>query len=218
MIGHRGAAGHAPENTLGSFARALEIGVDMIELDVHLSGDNKLMVIHDEALERTTDGTGMVGDFTAAELEAFDAGSGERIPTLDEVFDLAAGRCLINIELKGKGTDEALFSFFRDRSSKKVLVSSFDWEMLKTCRRLLPALKLAPLTDVSDDLVLAKALELGAWSVNVSQDGISTEFVAKAHKDGIKVYVYTVNKPENIDNVRKLAVDGIISDYPDRLK
>jgi glycerophosphoryl diester phosphodiesterase len=218
VIGHRGAAGHAPENTLGSFVRALEIGVGMIELDVHLSADRQLVVIHDDTLERTTDGSGAVGAFTAAQLKEFDAGDGERLSTLDEVFDFVAGRCLINVELKGKGTADALIRFLEERNQDGALVSSFDWEMLKRCRELAPALRLAPLADELNGAVLEKAGELGAWSVNVSRAGLSREFVDKAHRAGFRVYVYTVNEPDEIENIRGMGVDGIISDYPDRLR
>ncbi|MYJ75784.1 MAG: glycerophosphodiester phosphodiesterase, partial [Gammaproteobacteria bacterium] len=132
IIGHRGAAGLAPENTLAGFARAVELGVDGVELDVHLAGP-EVVVIHDERVDRTTNGVGLVRDLTFAELRRLDAGDGQRVPTLKEVLDLVPEHMLVNIELKGVGTAEPVAAIVGDLAlgAKRgrlpaLLVSSFD--------------------------------------------------------------------------------------------
>lgn len=124
-VGHRGAAGHEPENTLRSFRRAMELGADMVELDVHLCGSGELVVIHDETVDRTTDGTGEVAKMTLDEMRALDAGKGERIPTLQEVIDLATGRMDINIELKGLGTAGPALEHIEDAVDNGWEISGF---------------------------------------------------------------------------------------------
>ena len=127
VIGHRGASGYEPENTLRSFEKALELGCSWIELDVHVVGD-QLVVIHDDDLSRTTDGFGLVSTSSFNYLRSLNAGKGEQVPTLQEVLDLVGQRCRVNIELKGRGTAKLLSTLLRKRSSKRdqFLVSSFD--------------------------------------------------------------------------------------------
>src|SRR3989344_4626849 len=112
-IAHRGASGHKPENTLAAFAKALEIGVDIIELDVRVCKTGELVVFHDMALERTTNGNGLVADTSLEELKKLDAGGGEQVPTLKEVIDLVNKRVVLNIEMKGKGVVEQLATILK---------------------------------------------------------------------------------------------------------
>lgn len=219
-IGHRGAAGHAPENTLRSIALALSQGAPWVEVDVY-AVENTLVVIHDDTLERTTNGSGAVMDTSLTVLRALDAGLGERIPTLDEVFDLCAGRAGVNIELKGPDTAAPVARFLADRLAAGwprlgVLVSSFDLAQLETLRALAPDVPVAPLFGTLPEDGIERALRLGATSINLPLKGIDDAQVEAIHAAGLRVFVYTVNAPEDLQRLRAMGVDGVFSDYPDR--
>jgi len=222
-IGHRGAAGYEPENTLRSFKAAASLGADMVELDVHLCASSEIVVIHDETVNRTTNGSGAVAKLTLSELKALDAGIGEKIPTLEEVFSTMRGRVGINIELKGKGTSDAVHDFLA-RAFKggewrisDVLVTSFDWRMLGRMRELSEETHLGPLTYEDMEGALTTAVELGTFSVNPHHGRINAAYIKRAHEAGLRVYPWTVNIPDDIQRVSRLDVDGIISDFPDRI-
>jgi len=222
-IGHRGAAGHEPENTLRGFEAAVGLGADLVELDVHLCASGELVVIHDETVDRTTDGSGEVAGLTLSELRSLDAGKGERIPTLGEVFSTLRGRVGVNIELKGAGTAEPVHDFLKHQFAgatwrvDDVLVTSFDWDMLGRMRELSDEIRVGPLVyeDMKEALVVSS--ELGAHSVNPYHKRIDADYVADAHVGGLRVYPWTVNEPMDIRRVVELGVDGVISDYPDRV-
>jgi glycerophosphoryl diester phosphodiesterase len=221
-VGHRGAAGHEPENTLRSFRRAMELGADMVELDVHLCGSGELVVIHDETLDRTTDGTGEVAKMTLNELRALDAGEGERIPTLQEVIDLATGRMGINIELKGLGTAEPTLEHIEDAVEKGwdrsgFQVSSFHIGELSAIRELSEDVRTAVLFALDDAGIIEFAELNSAYSINPNHRAVTPDLVTKAHDRGLKIFAWTVNEPEDIARMKGLDVDGIISDYPDRI-
>jgi len=221
-VGHRGAAGHEPENTLRSFRRAMELGADMVELDVHLCGSGELVVIHDETLDRTTDGTGEVAKMTLNELRALDAGEGERIPTLQEVIDLATGRMGINIELKGLGTAEPTLEHIEDAVEKGwdrsgFQVSSFHIGELSAIRELSEDVRTAVLFALDDGGIMEFAELNSAYSINPNHRAVTSDLVTKAHDRGLKIFAWTVNEPEDIARMKGLDVDGIISDYPDRI-
>lgn len=218
-IGHRGAAGHEPENTLRSIRRALELGADGIEIDVY-AVHGELLVIHDTTLDRTTNGRGRLTDHTLEELRALDAGHGERIPTLAEVFDTVDQRALINIELKGRETAVPTLALIeryvneRGWRHEDFLVSSFR-------RRELRALKGTPVRRgvlfVRSPWGFARtARDLGAWSVHFDVHFLREKQVSEAHRLGLKVFVYTVNNPGEIARCRAWGVDAIFSDFPDR--
>lgn len=221
-VGHRGAAGHEPENTLRSFRRAMGLGADMVELDVHICGSGELVVIHDETVDRTTDGTGEVAKLTLDELKALDAGRGERIPTLQEVIDLATGRMGINIELKGLGTAEPALEHIEDAVDKGwdrsgFHVSSFHLGELSAIRELSEDVRTGVLFALDDGSIMEFAELNGAYSLNPNHRTVTPDFVARAHDRGLKIFAWTVNEPEDIARMRGLGVDGIISDYPDRI-
>ncbi|HIH87951.1 TPA: glycerophosphodiester phosphodiesterase [Candidatus Bathyarchaeota archaeon] len=222
-IGHRGAAGHEPENTLRAFTTAVSLGADMVELDVHICATGELVVIHDETVDRTTDGSGAVAEMTLRELRSLDAGKGEKIPTLGEVFSVVRGRVGVNIELKGFGTAEPVYDFlmrlFDDGSWRvdSVLVTSFDWGMLRRMRELSGETRLGPLAYEDVIKALATASELDAYSVNPYHRRIDTAYVSRAHAAGLRVYPWTVNEPGDIRRVVGFGVEGVISDYPDRV-
>jgi glycerophosphoryl diester phosphodiesterase len=221
-VGHRGAAGHEPENTLRSFRRAMELGADMVELDVHLCGSGELVVIHDEAVDRTTDGTGEVAEMTLDELRGLDAGKGEKIPTLQEVIDLATGRIGINIELKGPGTAGPALKHIEAAVDEgwKISgfhVSSFHLEELSAIRNLSEDIRTGVLFALDDGGIMGFAERNGAYSLNPNHRTVTPDLVAIAHERGLKIFAWTVNEPEDIARMRGLGVDGIISDYPDRI-
>jgi glycerophosphoryl diester phosphodiesterase len=222
-IGHRGAAGYEPENTLRSFQRAVQLGADMVELDVHLCASGELIVIHDDTVDRTTDGSGSVGGMTLGELRALDAGKGEKIPTLDEVFTALQGRAAVDVELKGLGTAEPVYELVdglvrrRRWALSDVLVTSFDWGMLEELRSLSDRIRLGPLVYKEPFRALRFAPEIRAHSVNPFHEYVDAGYVREAHRLGLAVYPWTVNEAADIERVKGLGADGVISDYPDRV-
>jgi glycerophosphoryl diester phosphodiesterase len=222
-IGHRGAAGHEPENTLRSFEAAVQLGADMVEFDVHVCGSGELVVIHDETVDRTTDGSGAVAGMTLRELKALDAGRGEKIPTLGEVFSAMMGHVAVNIELKGQGTAKPVHELMTGHihrgiwSLEEILVTSFDWRMLGTMRELSADTRLGPLVYKDVDEALKVATELESHSINPYHRSIDLNFVEEVHGQGISVYPWTVDEPEDISRVIGMGVDGVISDYPERV-
>ena len=221
-VGHRGAAGHEPENTLRGFRRAMELGADMVELDVQLCGSGELVVIHDGTVDRTTDGTGEVAEMTLDELRGLDAGMGERIPTLQEVIDLATGRMGINIELKGPGTagpalEHILRAVVGGWKMTDFHVSSFRLEELSAIREFSGDVRTGVLYALDDGGIMDFAEANRAYSLNPHHKAVTTDLVSKAQDAGLKVYAWTVNEAADIARMRGLDVDGIISDYPDRI-
>ena len=220
-IGHRGAMGHAPENTLLSIRKALELGAPCIELDVY-NVDGHLVVFHDSRLERTTNGTGYLLDQQFPELRALDAGNGERIPTLKEAFETIHLKAGVNIELKGPDTAGPVAEFISGMretgwNDDLLLVSSFNHRELSMVRRLDPRIKLGAMMvglPVSD---AAFAESLDAYSVHLSLEFIDGRFIKDAHARGLRVFVFTVDFPEDIEKMRELGVDGIFTNYPERV-
>lgn len=223
VIGHRGAAGHAPENTLMSFHKAVELGADMVELDVHLCATGEPVVIHDDTVDRTTDGSGRVRDLSLDDLRRLDAGGGERVPTLVEVLEEMSGRVALNVELKGLGCVDPVHEVISDAvgdglvSHDGLLVSSFHLGMLEWMRALSDDVRLGVLVGDAPGKVLEFAQRVGAHSVNPYHKRMSLEFVSSAHGLGLKVYPWTVNEPDDIAKAKAMGVDGIISDYPERV-
>ena len=220
-IGHRGVAGHEPENTLRSFERAIELGVDMVELDVQVCGTGELVVIHDETVDRTTDGSGLVKETPFEELRSLDAGNGERIPTLDEALALLEGKAGVNVELKSLGSAGPAFTSVAKAlgrpgwSAEDILFSSFHLGELTDLRELSTLARIGVLIPRDPRDVLDFATLVDAYSINPNHMWINREFVKEAHAIGLKVFVWTVNEPGDIERMKCLGVDGIISDYPD---
>ncbi|MDD4931259.1 MAG: glycerophosphodiester phosphodiesterase family protein [Candidatus Colwellbacteria bacterium] len=223
IIGHRGGDNNIGENTLGSFEKAIELGADMIELDVHLTKDNHLVVLHDRKVDRTTDGKGLVSDKTLEEVRALNAGNGEKIPTLEEVIELIDRKVPINIELKALGSAEKVCEVIRLYVSKgwiydDFLVSSFEHNELHHFSEICPEVKIGVLMG---DIPLGYAEyveKLGAYSANIALEAASPKFIEDAHQRGLKVFVWTVNDLEDITLMKKLGVDGIFTDFPDKAK
>ncbi len=218
-IGHRGAAGHAPENTLRSFEKAVLLGCDMIELDVHLCGSGELVVIHDETVDRTTDGVGLVSGLSLNELKLLNAGEGEEIPTLDEVLSLLRGMIKLNIELKGLGTAKPVYDLVQGLGwdNNDLTLSSFNWDMLMKYRVLDSNAKLGVLTFKNHGEAMGFAEKIDAYSINPYHLLLKKKYVDEAHNKGFKVYPWTPNKEWEIKQAINKGVDGVISDYPDRI-
>jgi len=217
IIGHRGAADLAPENTLKSMRTALDTGVDMIEIDVSLCKSGEAVVMHDLRVDNRTDGQGYIRDFTLEELKKLDAGEGERIPTLQEVIDLIDSRCPLNIEIKGRGSagevSRIVEAEVREKGRKweDFLVSSFNHIELDRFRKLRPEIRISPLISCLPLGLASLAEEMDAWSLNLSLENTSREIVEDAHRRGLKVLVYTVNRPEELAEMEELGVDGIFT-------
>ena len=213
--------GHAPENTLKSIAKALELGAPWVEVDVY-PVDGHLVVIHDNRLERTTTGSGYVWEKTFLYLRTLDAGQGEKIPTLNEVLDLVSKRAGINIELKAPDAAALVAKVIEDRirthwDVKNFLVSSFYHHEIVAVKQLDHRIRTdALIAGVPLDYTLF-AEKLGAYSVHQSIEFVNREFITDAHDRKLKVFVYTVNHPEDIARMDALGVDGVFTNYPDRV-
>ena len=239
-IGHRGAAGLEPENTLRSFMRALKLGVDAVELDVHTCRTGELVVIHDFKVNRTTNGKGFVAKKRIDEIKLLKIKVGrikagrtkkEKIPQLSEVFDAVNKKAIINIELKGMNTASPVARLIKQYLEKgwkpcHFLVSSFDHAQLNRFKRIMPKIRTGALVDDKNTKHVLKSYpaffkymrSLNVYSINPPFEFISAQLVKDAHKAGFKVIVWTVNKKSDIKRMRSFGVDGIISDYPQRLR
>ena len=218
LTGHRGAAKLEPENTLLSIQKAIDLGVDQIEIDVHLTSDQHLVVIHDTTVDRTTDGQGEIADFTLAEVKQLDAGKGERIPTLQEVMDLVRGKVILQIELKGPGTAEPVIQTVKQNSMEnEVLLTSFVHERLREARQLDPNLRLGALWSVPPHDACEQAIDMGAEAIHIQHLNIDTELVQKAHAHGLQIRAWNPDTVEEIQRAMDLGVDAIGSNRPDLL-
>ena len=213
--------GHEPENTLGSIRKALELGAPCIEVDVYWV-DGELIVFHDNRLERTTNGFGYLWEKSFEYLRTLDAGGGQRIPTLKEVCEVIRYQACINIELKGPDTAAPVAALIGDLVAKgwnrnAILVSSFNHRELVAMKQFDKRIQLGALIYglPVDDSRLAE--ELGAFSVHPSLEFLDKRFVDDAHSRDLKVYVYTVNHLEDIVRMHQLGVDGVFTNFPERV-
>jgi glycerophosphoryl diester phosphodiesterase len=217
---HRGASGHEPENTLSAVEKAMALGADWIEVDVY-AVKGELIVIHDERLERTTNGAGYITEKSLAHLRSLDAGKGQRIPTLREVLDSVDRRAGINIELKGPRTAELavylIEAYVRERqwNYEQFIVSSFNRRQLRKVRKFNPRIRIGILIDRPLRHYAIFARRYRAYSVHAQINIASARFIRRAHERGLKVFVYTVNSSEEIDRLHALDVDGIFTDFPE---
>jgi len=212
-IGHRGAKGHIAENTLASFQKAIDLGVDMIELDIRQSLDKIPIVIHDHTVDRTTSSTGLVTDFSAKELQKIG------IPTLKEVFDFVQNRCEINIEIKEFDATKPVLDLIDSHTftKEKLLLSSFDWNALQEVRFQDNDIRIGVLTETDLDLALAFAKFIKAEAIHPYYHLLTTENIQKIKEKQFKIFAWTINEPEDITFVKSLNVDGIITDFPERI-
>ncbi len=221
IIGHRGAAGHEPENTIQSFNKAIELGAKMIEFDVQLCKSGEVVVIHDFTLERTTNGTGLVIETLLTEVKKLDAGKGQQIPTLDEVLDTIDKKTVVNIELKGKAIAQPaakIISNFIENNNWQTydfLISSFNHDELFAFKKLMPEIRIGVLYEDIPNNFNETASALNAYSINADFNSLNKKIVAWIHSVGYKVYAYTVNTKEDRLKMKQMGVDGIFTDFPD---
>ena len=223
IIGHRGAAELAPENTLKSVKAALESGVDMVEIDIALCKTGETLLMHDDKVDRCTNGKGYIAELSYGELRKLDAGDSETIPTLKEVIDLIDGRVPLNVEIKGKGSSIAVAEILRDeiqnngRSTDDFLVSSFDHVELMHFKKLFSEIRISPIISCHPVSMAALAEDIGSWSLNMKREFVSREIVEDAHHRGLKILIFTVNHPEELAKLEKLQVDGVFTNNRNRL-
>lgn len=216
VVGHRGAAGLEPENTLRSFRRALALGVDFVECDVHLTRDGRLVVIHDETVDRTTDGHGSVAQFTLDELRRLDAGQGERIPTLEEVLAEVKGRAGMLVELKGAGTEAAAIEAVRAAGmTGDVIFTSFHLDRIERIRALDPALNTGALFFQPPPDACARAAAAGARSLGIHHRSLRPILVQEARDRRLTLRAWNPDTESEIEAMVDLGVDGIGSNRPD---
>ena len=232
VIAHRGFSGAAPENTIAAVRAAIEIQADMAEIDVTLTADGHIVVIHDETLDRTTNGGGLVSDFGLTALQQLDAGSwfaprfaGERIPTLDTVLDEVEGRILLNVEIKSESVDRGvvpkLASSIRKRGMiDQVVVSSFSPTALEQMHSEAPEIRTAVLYNTKfhqgrDAVEIVTGL--GATVFNIKRQRLTKKMMRRCEDNDIPVGIYTVNKPRRMRRLVKKGIDAIFTDHPDRL-
>jgi glycerophosphoryl diester phosphodiesterase len=228
LIGHRGYPARGPENTMASFRAAIEAGCDMIELDVSLSRDRRVVVIHDDTLDRTTNGKGPVKAHTLAEIKRLDAGawfdpcfSGERVPELSEVMELTAGRCMLNIEIKtgafedddpADSVERQVVRVVRDsKAMDRVIVSSFDRRILERIAAMEAPPAVAYISDHrADEGMLDQLLRLRAFSWHPRFTVLSRDQVSRVHEAGLKVFPWTINTVEEAERILAMGADGLI--------
>ena len=222
-IAHRGAKGHYPENTLLAFKKAIDIGADGIELDVHLSADGALMVMHDATVDRTTNGKGAVKNLSLATLKSLRIKKDLKIPTLDQVIDLVNQKCLVNIELKVFETAKPVVDLIEKQVNEKgwsydnFLISSFDWTALQEVRNMHSEIPLGVLTETDLELAIGFAKFIQAAAVHPYFHLLTAENTKQMQEKGFQVFAWTVNEKEDIQSIKSLHINGIISDFIERL-
>src|SRR5947209_7166927 len=229
VIAHRGASGHAPENTVAAFRKAVAQGAAFIETDLQLSRDARFVAIHDSTVDRTTGGHGEVHGLTLSELRGLDAGSwfgsefaGEHIPTLEEILDFAKKHDVVfYLELKPSGSwggEHALISSLRESGEiPRTVVISFEADILDALRKIEPTMMTGLLYDGQIEKPLDRALEIGARQLAVRGDLVTPALLTEARKKDLQVVCWTVNNPSHMRLLIEAGVDGIMSDYPERL-
>jgi glycerophosphoryl diester phosphodiesterase len=232
-VAHRGATGYAPENTIAGFDLAVDMKADYIEIDVQRSKDGELVIIHDTTVDRTTDGTGKVGDLTLQQLQDLDAGSwkgekfaGESIPTFEEILDRYHGKVGILIELKAPelypGIEEQVAEALKERNldqpqNEKIIIQSFNFESMKKTDKLLPKVPVGVLTSNRTHTTAEALKEFSTYAewFNPSYGIVTEEVVDQVHAQGMQIGSWTVRSQEAADFLYEMNVDAIITDYPD---
>jgi len=218
-IGHRGAAGHAPENTLGAIHKGIALGVDFIEIDMRRTADGVLVILHDETVNRTTDGKGRIDRLSLQEIQTLSAGNGEIIPTLEDALKAVAGRAGLLLELKVKGMAQQAVETVRRRGfTDPVIYASFLHDELTQIRAFAPNAPLMALFGRLPRNLVVSAVRHGASHVGLRHDTATHRLVDACHRAGLLVYIYTADNPHDIHHGLSLGVDGVISNYPERIR
>jgi glycerophosphoryl diester phosphodiesterase len=221
-IGHRGAMGHEMENTLASLQKAMDLGVDMMEIDVFKIKSGELVVFHDETIDRLTHQSGFIEDFTWQELSQIKLSSGDSIPSLSEVITFINGKVPLNIELKGLETAKATLEVIQQSLNETIslqhfLISSFHFNELEKVRKLHPNISIGVLTEQFSEEILAFAQKINAFSIHINHEILDVSTLQYIQNKGFKVYVFTVNEVKSIEKFKKMGVDGIFCNFPERM-
>lgn len=217
-VGHRGAAGHAPENTLAAIHAGIACGVDFVEIDLRRTADGALVTLHDATVNRTTDGSARVNRLSLQEVKRLDAGNGRRIPTLEEALEAAAGRTGLILELKVTGIARQTVDTVRQAGFKNpVIYASFQHEELTAVRKVDPDASLMVLFDRFPAASVPRAMKYSPSYVGLRHSKATLRLVESFHRANLPVFVYTPNRPADIQRALSLGVDGVISNFPDRI-
>ena len=225
IIGHRGAMGHVAENTIPSIKKAMELGVDGIEIDVFRCKTGELVVFHDEKLDRLTNASGLIESLELDSIKKITVLDQYRIPTLEDVLILIDGQVKLNIELKGQGTASPTNDIINQYINKegwtndKFIISSFKWDELEKIRSLNSLIPIAVLvnTRVNPIEALPFARKVKAIAINPNFKDLNQDNIKEIQSNGFKVFPYTINELDDIERMIKLGVDAIITDYPERV-
>lgn len=217
-IGHRGAAGHAPENTVGAIHKGIALGVDFIEIDVRRTADSALVILHDETVNRTTDGKGRVDRLSLQEIKTFSAGNGETIPTLEDALKAIGGRAGLLLELKVPGVArQAVETVQKIGFTDPVIYASFLHDELIQVWKFAPGASFMALFGRLPRDPVGRAVIHGASHVGLRHDTATHRLVEACHRANLLVCVYTADNPRDIQHGLSLGVDGVISNFPDRI-
>ncbi len=235
-IAHRGASGYEPENTLKAFRKAIALGANMIECDVHLTKDGQLVVIHDDTVDRTTKSKGKVAEKTLEELRKLKISKTEKIPTLEEVLNLVQHFCKIDVEIKdSKATEKVVELVTKKNILADLLISSIHVDVIEKVNRLNPNIQTGLIVEKKwtrsllnigglipifalKQVTAAKAQKVRATVICLDKELASEEIITFFHQQRLQVYVWTVNEEKEMKEIKSLGVDGIISNYPDRIR
>jgi glycerophosphoryl diester phosphodiesterase len=218
IVGHRGAAGHAPENTLAAIRKGIALGVDFVEIDLRRTADGALVILHDETVNRTTNGRGRVDQWSLRNLKKLDAGSGEKISTLEEVLKVVAGRAGLMVELKVRGVArQAVESVHAAGFNSRVIYASFLHDELLHVRAADPEASLMVLFGGLPQAPVLHAVQYGPSHVGLRHDTVTHRLVDAFHRAGLLVFVYTVDTPADIQLALSAGVDGVVSNFPERI-
>ncbi|WP_112379731.1 glycerophosphodiester phosphodiesterase [Flagellimonas maritima] len=222
VIGHRGAMGHETENTLASVQKAMDLGVDMIEIDVFKISSGEIVVFHDERVERLSNSGGLIEEYNIFDVNKLILNGNHKIPMLQDVLKLIDNQVALNIELKGGNTAEKVNFIVENYVDKKgwtldnFIISSFKWDELRKMRKFNQNIKIAILTEEDPIDAIPIAKELNAVAINPFFESLTEENINRIQSEGLKVYTWTVNETEDIQKMKNFGVDGIITNYPER--
>jgi glycerophosphoryl diester phosphodiesterase len=218
IYGHRGSTGTEPENTERAFAVAVAAEADGVEFDVRATADGVPVILHDRALARTTSGRGNVDELTLDQVRAVDAGQGQRVPTLVEVLDGAAGQLRLDLEVKQAGVEDEVLAILGRYPEARWAISSFDWAILRAVRERDSGAPLWPLAVRADDALFAVARELAAPTVALAAEGMDGDVARRCRAAGLAIMVWTVNEVEEARRVRELGAAALCTDFPEAIR
>ena len=220
-IAHRGASDYAPENTLEAFRKAIKLKIEAVEFDVHHTKDGKLIVMHDHNVKRTTDSLGLIHEFSLKELRKFHEPNGESVPTLQEVINILKNKCICKIDIKDSNITEKVLRAIKDNKiENSVIITSELISVLKKTKNLFPEIKIElggfqekrPIKEM-----IKEVKDIKAEIISPHYSIITKKLVDESHKNGLEVHVWTVDDPKLMKKMIKLGVDGITSNYADKI-